>query len=104
MAREPVVLQAAVSFTVESALGRSPDEIFRVGVVGEMVVEFKRLEEWCSRLERPAVRICDLLLGPPPGWAQLADCQNEVTRKLRVVLAARQEADAELEVLRTLAA
>jgi hypothetical protein len=104
MAREPIVLQAAVSFTVESALGRSPDEIFRVGVVGEMVVEFKRLEEWCSRLERPAVRICDLLLGPPPGWAQLADRQNEVTRKLRVVLAARQEADAELEVLQTLAA
>jgi hypothetical protein len=40
MARELAALRAAMSSTMESMLGRSPDETFRVEVVGELVVEF----------------------------------------------------------------
>jgi hypothetical protein len=47
------------------------------------------------------VRICDLLLGPPPGQAQLVDHLDEAVGQLRVKLAAWWEADAELEALRT---
>jgi hypothetical protein len=69
MAGKLVVLQATVSSTTELALGRSPDETFRVEVVGELVAEFQKLEEQCSRLERHGTSICDLLLGSPPGRA-----------------------------------
>jgi hypothetical protein len=72
--------------------------------VGELLVEFWRLEERRSRLERPAARICDLVLGPPLGQAQLADYLDEAARQLGVELAARWVADAELEALQTLAA
>jgi hypothetical protein len=44
-----------------------------VEVVGELVVEFRKLERRCSQLEQSGVRICDLLLGLPPGRARLAD-------------------------------
>jgi hypothetical protein len=74
-----------------------------VEVVSKLVAEFQRLEEWCSRLEWPTVRICDLLLGPPPGRARLGDRLVEATEQHRVELDERWEADAELEVLRTLA-
>jgi hypothetical protein len=47
----------------------SLDETLWVEVVDELTAEFQKLEEWCLRLERPGVRICDLLLGPPYGWA-----------------------------------
>jgi hypothetical protein len=49
--------------------GRSPNDTFRVEVVGELVAEFQKLEEQRPWLERPATRICDLLLGLPPGRA-----------------------------------
>jgi hypothetical protein len=65
MAGELAVLWVMVSSTAELLLGRSANEIFRVEVLGELVVEFQRLEEWHSRLEWPAMRICDLLLRPP---------------------------------------
>jgi hypothetical protein len=58
-----------VSSTVESALGRSPNDTFHVEVVGELVVKFIKREERYSQLEWLAVRICDLLLGLPPGRA-----------------------------------
>jgi hypothetical protein len=45
MVEELAVLWAAVSSTVELALGRSPVETFRVEVVGELVDEFGKLEE-----------------------------------------------------------
>jgi hypothetical protein len=48
-------------------LERSPNEIFHMEVVDELVSKFQRLEERLSRLEWTAMRICDLLLGPPPG-------------------------------------
>jgi hypothetical protein len=69
MVRDLVVLRAVVSSAVKLALGHSPDEIYCVEVVGMLVARFKRLEEQCSRLERPATRICILLLGPLPGRA-----------------------------------
>jgi hypothetical protein len=58
------------------------------------------MEERRSWFERPVVKICDLLLGPPPGRAQLADHLDEATGQLRVELSTRQEVDAELEALR----
>jgi hypothetical protein len=90
-----------VSFVVESVLGHSPDETFQVEVVGELVTEFYRLEELCSRLERSGVRICDLLLGLPLGQARWAGRLDEATRQLGAKLVARWEVDAELEALRT---
>jgi hypothetical protein len=59
------------------------------------------MEDQCSWLERHAVRICDLLLGPPSSRAQLADRLDEAVGQLRVELATQQEANAELEALRT---
>jgi hypothetical protein len=67
MVRELTALEAAVSPTSESVLGRSHDETFPVEVVDELVAEFQKLEELCSRLEWPSASFCDLLLGPPFG-------------------------------------
>jgi hypothetical protein len=55
-------------------------------------------------LEWHSVRICDLLLGPPPDRAQLADHLDEAVGQLSVELAARWEVDTDLEALRTLTA
>jgi hypothetical protein len=49
------------------------------------------------------VRIYDLLLGPPPCRARLADCLDDVVRQHRVERAAQREATAELEAMWTLA-
>jgi hypothetical protein len=68
-----------VSSATESAIGCLPNDTIRMEVLGELVTEFQKLEEWCSRLKRPAVRICDLLLGPPPGRARLADHMDKAT-------------------------
>jgi hypothetical protein len=51
MAREHAVLRAAAFYATESMLGRSPNEIFHMQVVGELVAKFQRLEERRSRLE-----------------------------------------------------
>jgi hypothetical protein len=51
MARELAVLWVAVSSTVESVLGYSPNDTFCVEVVGGLVTEFEKLEERCSWLE-----------------------------------------------------
>jgi hypothetical protein len=101
MAGELVTLRAAVSSTPESALGCSPDDTFCVEVVGALVAKFQKLEERCSRFERPAVRIYDQLLGPPSGQNQLADHLDEDTVQLGVKLAAQWEVDAELQALWT---
>jgi hypothetical protein len=50
---------------VKLVLGRLPDETFWVEIAEELVAQYQRLEELCSRLERPGARICDLLLGLP---------------------------------------
>jgi hypothetical protein len=101
MAGELATNWVKVSSAAESVLGRSPDEIFHIEVVGELVAEFQRLEERCLRLERPATRICDLLLGPPHGRARLARRLDVTIGQLRAELAAHREADTELEALRT---
>jgi hypothetical protein len=84
-------------------LGCSPNDTFRLEVVGELVVKFRRLEEWHSWLELPITRICDLLLGPLPGRARLANHLDEATGQHRAELAAQREVDAKMEALRTLA-
>jgi hypothetical protein len=40
MAKELTVLQAVVSTAMESVIGRSPSDTFRVEIVGEMATEF----------------------------------------------------------------
>jgi hypothetical protein len=72
-------------------------DTFHVEVVGELAAEFQTMEEQRSRLERPTVRIYDLLLGPPSSQARLADRLDEVAKQLRAKLAIRREEDAELE-------
>jgi hypothetical protein len=68
MVGELAALRVVVSSATESALGCSPNDTIHVEVVGELVTEFQKLEEWHPRLERLAMRIYDLLLGPPPDW------------------------------------
>jgi hypothetical protein len=77
MARELATLRAVVSSAAESAFGHSPDEVFHMDVVGELAAEFQKMGEQRSRLEQPTVRICNLLLGPSPSRAQLADRLDE---------------------------
>jgi hypothetical protein len=68
-AGELAALRAEMFSTVELVLGRSLDETFQVEIVGKLVAEFRKLKEQCSCLVRPGMRICDLLLGMPPGRA-----------------------------------
>jgi hypothetical protein len=79
MVGELATLWAAVPSVVELVLGRSLDEALGVEVVGELVAKFQKLEERCLRLERPGMRIYDLLLGLPLGHARLADRLDETT-------------------------
>jgi hypothetical protein len=44
-----------------------------VEVTNELVAKFWRWEELFSRLQGPGVRICELLVGPPPSQARWAD-------------------------------
>jgi hypothetical protein len=83
MAQEYATLWVAVSSTTECVLRRSPNEALRVEVVDELGNEFRRQEERCSCVERPGVRICDLILGPPSSWAWLADRWEVVVEWLR---------------------
>jgi hypothetical protein len=75
--RELTAFRAAVSSTTESVLGCSPSDTSCTKVVGELAAEFQKVEDRCSRLERPAARICNLLLGPLPVQAQLANHLGE---------------------------
>jgi hypothetical protein len=67
----------------------------------KQVTEFRKQEERRSRLEKPGVRLCDLILGSPFSQARLADRLEEAAGQLEVEHAARWEADAELEALRS---
>jgi hypothetical protein len=104
MVEELAALWAAVSSTTKFMLGRLPNEAVRVEVVDELIAEFQRQEEWCSFLERPGTRVCDLILGLPSGRTQLGDWLEEVAEWLKAELAARREADATLEASQALAA
>jgi hypothetical protein len=57
MAGELAVLQAAMSSATESVLGCLPVETFWAKIVRELVTKFQKLEERCSRLERPRAMI-----------------------------------------------
>jgi hypothetical protein len=46
MAGELAALYVVVYSAAESALGCSPNDTFRLEVVGELVAKFHRLEEW----------------------------------------------------------
>jgi hypothetical protein len=67
MAGELAAFWAVVSSATESVLGPSPSNTAHAEVVGELADEFQKEVGRCSRLKRPAARICDLLLVPPPG-------------------------------------
>jgi hypothetical protein len=82
MIEELATLRAVMSSAAELALGCLPNETFRVEVVGELVAKFWRLEDQRSWLERPSVRICDLVVGPPSNQARLADRLDEATEQL----------------------
>jgi hypothetical protein len=101
MTGELIALRPTVSSTLEQVLGCSPNETFRVEVMDELVAKFQRLEELCSRLEGPTVRICDLLLEPLPSQAQWPDRLGEATRRLEAELATQRQVEAELEALWT---
>jgi hypothetical protein len=83
------MFRVAVSPIAELVLGRSLGNTFHVEVVGELATEFSKVEDRRSRLKRPTARICDLLLGPPPGRARLVGRLDEAARQLRVELATR---------------
>jgi hypothetical protein len=101
MVRELAAFRAMVSTTVESVLRRSPNNVARAEVVGELVAELHRVEGHHSKLQRPTDKICDLQLRPPPGRAWLADHLEEVVGRLRVELDARWEAEAKLDALQS---
>jgi hypothetical protein len=95
------VLRTAVSSVMESVVWHSPSDTFHMEVVSELVAEFQKMEDQCLRLERPDMRICDLLLGPPISRARLVDHLDEAAGQLRVELVAGWEVDAELGAPRT---
>jgi hypothetical protein len=47
------------------------------------------------------MRLCDMILGPPFGWARLADWLEEATKWLGMEHVTQWEVDAELEALRS---
>jgi hypothetical protein len=96
---ELAVLRVVVSSIAKLVLGHSPDETFQVEVMDELVAKFQRLEELCSWLERPSMRISDLLLGSSLDQAQWADRQSKAARRIEAKLDARWKVDAELEAL-----
>jgi hypothetical protein len=50
-------------------------------VVDELVAEFLKKEKRHSRLERPGVRVYDLILRSPSGWPRLAVRLEEATER-----------------------
>jgi hypothetical protein len=104
MVGEHATFHAVVSSAAESVLGCSPSNTTCAVVVGKLAAMFQKVEGHHSKLERPATRICNLLLGPPPGRAWLADHLHEATGQLREELSVRREAEVESEALRSLVA
>jgi hypothetical protein len=88
MVRELAMLWVVVSSTVEFTPEHSPNETFRVKIVDELIAEFQRQEKRCSCLERPSMRVCDLILGMPSSQARLADRLEEAAGRLQTEQAA----------------
>jgi hypothetical protein len=89
MVGELAAFRAVVSSTAKSVLSCLPSDTTCAEVVGKLVAKFKKLEGQRSQLERPAARIYDPLLGPPPGRVWLADHLDEATGQFRAKLATR---------------
>jgi hypothetical protein len=87
MIGELAMLRAAVTSAKELVLWHSLNETFWVEIADELVANFQRLEELCSWLERPSVRIYDLLLRPSLDQARWADHLDEAAIRLEVELA-----------------
>jgi hypothetical protein len=75
-----------------------------VEVLNELTTKLQGLEELCSRLKGPGMRIYILLLASPSGQVRWPDRLEEVARQLEAALAGRHQVDAELEVMQTFAA
>jgi hypothetical protein len=75
-----------------------------VEVTNKLVNKFWRLEELCSWLEGPGVRICNLLLGSPSSQVRWADRLDEAAVQLEAELAAWHQVDVKLVALQTLVA
>jgi hypothetical protein len=84
---ELTALLAAVSFATELVLGCSPRETSQVEGMNVLITKLQGLEELCSQLEGPCVRICSLLLRPPPGQVHCADRLEEAAERLEAALA-----------------
>jgi hypothetical protein len=104
MVGELATLQVAVTSAVELVLGRTPNETFRLEIVDELVAQFWKLEELCSRLERPGAKIYDLLLRLPLDQARWANRLDEAAGRLEAELTAQRQVNTELEALWTLVA
>jgi hypothetical protein len=81
--------RAVVSSTVELVLGRLLGETSRVEVVNELVTKFQRLEELCSRLKGPSMRIYALLIGLLASQSRWANHLDEAVRRLEAKIAER---------------
>jgi hypothetical protein len=66
LAEQLAMIRASVCSVVVFVLRHSPTKAFRVEVVDELVTEFQKLERQ-SCLEKPFMRVCALILGPPSG-------------------------------------
>jgi hypothetical protein len=99
---ELTALRAAVSSTAELVLEPSPDETSQVEVMNELTTKFWRLNELCSWLEGPGVRICSLLLGPQSSQALWVDRLEEAVRRLEAELSRWCRVYDELEALRAI--
>jgi hypothetical protein len=72
MVEELAVLRVVMSSATESVLEHLPSDTFSMEVVGELVVEFQKMEDRRSRHERPTQGsvICSLDYKPVgPDWS-----------------------------------
>jgi hypothetical protein len=84
---------------MELVLGRSPGVTSRVEVRNELTAKFHELEELCSWIKGPSVRIYNRLLVPSPGHAHWANPLEEVASRLEVAMARQCRANSMLEAL-----
>jgi hypothetical protein len=67
--------------------------------MNQLTTKLQGLEELCSRLKGPGMRIYSLLLASPSGQVRWPDRLEEVVGQLEATLAGRHQVDAELEVI-----
>jgi hypothetical protein len=87
VAGELTALWAAMSSAAGLVLGRLPGETSWVEVMNELTAKFHELEELCSQLKGPSMRICNLLIGPSPGQACWVDQLEETVGRHEAAMA-----------------